>query len=58
MISSDLESLAAALGDMAGQVSDEAWIQLRRIRDNLAAKAEQAREMERHLVPENATEAM
>ncbi len=58
MISGDLEGLAAALGDMAGRVSEEAWVQLRCIRDNLTAKAEQAREMERHLVSENATEAV
>ena len=39
MISNDLESLAAALGDMAGRVNEEAWMQLRCIRDNLIAKA-------------------
>lgn len=52
MISKDLESLAAALGDMAGRVNEEAWMQLRCIRDNLIAAAEQTREMERHLMPE------
>lgn len=52
MISRDLEGLAAALGDMAGKVSDEAWMQLRRIRDNLAAKAEQAKALEENLIPE------
>lgn len=52
MISRDLEGLAAALGDMAGKVSDETWMQLRRIRDNLAAKAEQAKELEENLIPE------
>lgn len=52
MISRDLEGLTAALGDMAGRVNEEAWMQLRRIRDNLAAKAEQAKALEENLIPE------
>lgn len=52
MISEDLENLAAALGDMAGRVNGEAWMQLRRIRDNLIAKAEQAKALEENLIPE------
>ena len=51
MISTELQSLAAALGEMAGTVSEETWRVLRQVRDNLRAQAERVAELEARYEP-------
>ena len=55
-VSTDINSCAAALGVLAGQVNEEQWAMLRIVRQNLTATAEQVEHMETGLtIPEPAT---
>lgn len=49
-VSTDITSCAAALGALAGQVSEEQWALLRAVRQNLTAHAEQVQHMETALI--------
>ncbi len=46
MLSQDLQSCAASVGALAGQVGEDQWRFLRLLRENLLAHAEQARALE------------
>ena len=46
MLSQDLQSCAASVGALAGEVSEEQWRFLRLLRENLLAHSDQARELE------------
>lgn len=48
-VSTDINSCAAALGTLAGQVNEEQWALLRVVRQNLNAHAEQVEHMENGL---------
>lgn len=48
-VSTDINSCAAALGTLAGQVNEEQWALLRVVRQNLNAHAEQVQHMENGL---------
>jgi hypothetical protein len=55
-VSTDINSCAAALGVLAGQVNEEQWAMLRIVRQNLTATAEQVEHMETSLtIPEPTT---
>lgn len=55
-VSTDINSCAAALGVLAGQVNEEQWAMLRIVRQNLTATAEQVEHMETGLtIPEPTT---
>jgi hypothetical protein len=49
-VSVDIESAAAALGVLAGEVNEEAWTYLRIVRANLQSLAEQTRQMENNFI--------
>lgn len=48
-VSADINSCAAALGTLAGQVNEDQWALLRVVRQNLNAHAEQVQHMENGL---------
>lgn len=51
MLSQDIESCAASIDGLAGQVSEEQRAFLRMLQANLRAHAAQARQMENNLLP-------
>lgn len=51
MLSQDIESCAASIDGLAGQVSEEQRAFLRMLQENLRAHAAQARHLERGLLP-------
>lgn len=54
MLSEEIKSIHAALGVLAGSVTEEQWALLSMIRQNLKAAAEQAAQYERTLTVEAA----
>ena len=51
MISDDLKSIHAALGNLGGKISEEQWDVIRQARENLKACVEYVRTLETHFVP-------
>lgn len=51
MLSQDIESCAASIDVLAGQVSEEQQAFLRMLQENLRAHAAQARHLEQELLP-------
>lgn len=51
MLSEELKSVQAALGVLAGRVSEDDWNLISLARQNLVALAEVAESMENHLAP-------
>lgn len=51
MLSQDIESCAASIDVLAGQVSEEQRAFLRMLQENLRAHAAQARHLEQELLP-------
>lgn len=51
MISDDLKSIHAALGNMGGKISEDQWNVVRLARENLKACADDVQALETHFVP-------